>query len=98
MEAYKYAEAVPDENGMLPPVPRELADLSYIERFGVSAVYGRSFLSYGEIQRMMVAENIVQAYLSRKAAQNGTNWAKWAAENPRADDLLKEIEVLIFKE
>ena len=89
MDAYLYAEAVPDDEGKRPPPSKELANLSYIDRFGVKAVLGRDVLSYGEIQRMITAENIVRAYTSRKREEN---WAQWALENPHSDELLKDIE------
>ena len=87
-----YAKAEPDESGNHPPLPKELADLSYIDRFGVKAVYGRDELSFGEIQRMITAENIHEAYLARSRAES---WAKWAQDNPEADRLLKQVEVML---
>jgi len=53
------------------------------------AVYGRQVLSYGEIQRMITAENIVQAFHARKKSEN---WAAWANNNPASARLLAEIE------
>lgn len=41
----------------------------------------------------MMAESVKNAYLSRKASKD---WAKWAAANPKADALLKEIETEIL--
>jgi hypothetical protein len=74
------------------PPPFELNLLSYIDRFGVRAVLGRDDLSAGEIRGMIMAENVVNAYLSRKASDN---WGKWAADNPKMDELLKRIEVMV---
>lgn len=90
MEAYRYAEGAPDAGGKLPPHPRELTTLGYIDRFGVRAVMGKDELAYHEIQEMLAAENVVHAYLARKAS-NG--WGKWAQDNPEADKLLKKVEV-----
>ena len=95
MEAYRYAEGVPDENGNLPPQPRQYIDLGYIDRFGVRAVMGRDELAFHEIQEMLAAENAIDAYLSRKASGD---WGKWAQENPRVDALLKQIEIIIHAE
>ena len=69
-----------------------MLDLSYVDRFGVRAVYGRDELSFSEIQRFLVAENIYNAYMTRKAADD---WAKWATDNPIAAKLLAEVEGLI---
>lgn len=72
--------------------PKEYIDLGYIDRFGVRAVMGRDELAYREIQAMLTAENIISAYYSRSQTDN---WAKWAQDNPQADKLLKEVEILI---
>ena len=90
VEAYRYAQGAPDDDDILPPPPPELALLAYIDRFGVRAILGRDVLRANEVLSMMIAENVVKAYLSRKASEN---WGKWASENPRYDDLLKSIEV-----
>ena len=82
MDAYLFAE-----NNKNPP--REIAELSYIDRFGVMAVYGRPVLSYGEIQRLILAENVVQAFQARKKSDN---WAEWANNNPTSARLLTDIE------
>ena len=65
-------------------MPPELRLLSAIDRFGASAVLGRS-LGAGEIKRMRLAENVVAAYQSR--AQSA-NWATWASENKEMNHLL----------
>lgn len=80
-----------DDNGHS-PISHEIALLGYIDRFGVMAVLGRPVLSYGEIRRMIAAENIFTAYKSRQASDN---WGKWALENQKSDALLKSVEVLI---
>lgn len=94
VDAYLYAEgASTDGRGVRSP---EVIDLGYIEQFGVEAVYGRRILSYGEINRMVIARNVYDAYRSRKAAAaHEGGWAKWAAEHPQTDEMLKRIELLI---
>lgn len=67
-------------------MPRELYMLEYIDRFGATNVLGRP-LGYGEIQRMVIAENIVRAYNARKASDN---WAVWAQKNREANRLLEQ--------
>lgn len=81
--AYRYA----DGRG---PIPAELVALSYIDRFGAQAVLGRP-LGYGEIQRMLTAENIVKWYNER---QKSGNFAQWAADNPDKDRALMEAMLL----
>jgi hypothetical protein len=41
-------------------MPRELILLSYLDRFGAGAVYGRA-LGAGELRRMAAADNLAQA-------------------------------------
>lgn len=65
----------------------EIDVLGKIDRFGVEAVTGRRVLSFGEIRRMIIAENIVAAY--RSSLQNN-NWAEWTEKNPTAAALLVE--------
>jgi hypothetical protein len=57
---------------------RELDLLAAIDRFGGQAVMGRP-LGAGEIKRMIVAEQVVEAYRGRERADN---WAAWADANP----------------
>ena len=85
--AYQYAEG--DTGRGLPPVPYEIALLSYIDRFGARAVTGRETLAAGEIKRMLMAEQIVSAYQSRKASNK---WAEWENANPYKSALLKAVE------
>ena len=40
---------------------------------------------------MIAAENIVTAYLSRRASQN---WGKWAQDNPALEKIILDAEVL----
>lgn len=76
-------------------MPDELLLLGYIDRFGVEAVMGRRELSAGEIRRMFTTENIVNAYLSRKAAMEGGNVAEWATKNPFYVDVLADVENIL---
>jgi hypothetical protein len=57
----------------------------------MDAVLGRRQLFYGETRRMIRAENIATAYYTRK---HSDNWAKWASDNPAAEKLLNEAELL----
>lgn len=69
----------------------ELDKLHKIDRFGLEAVTGRRTFYYGEMNRMIAAENIVTAYESRKRSQN---WAEWTQSNPRLAAILAEAEKL----
>ena len=66
--------------------------LGYIDRFGAEAVTGRRVLSAGQIRRMVAAENVYNAYMSRKASND---WGKWVNENPRMAAILAEVEGLL---
>jgi len=90
--AYEYAAGVLDDDGNPPPKPFELTLLGYIDRFGVTAATGRETLQVGEMRRMILCENIHNAYLSRKASDD---WAKWATDNPFYAVLLREVEGLL---
>jgi hypothetical protein len=76
--AYLYAEG----DG---PEPTELDALRAIRVFGAEAVWGRP-IGVGEMKRMMVAESIVRAHVSRATHKEG--WAAWAAANPGLNALL----------
>mgnify|MGYP003464051790 CR=1 FL=1 len=65
--------------------------LAKIDRFGLEAITGRRKFYHGELSRLIIAENIVMAYNSRKQSNN---WAKWASDNPEAEKLLIEAELL----
>lgn len=56
------------------------------------AVMARPVLSAGEIQRMILTENIVTAYKSRRAAMESDNIVKWANDNPTMAKLLLNVE------
>lgn len=64
--------------------------LTKIERFGIEAITGRKVFYYGELRRMIIAENIVTAYRSRPK----DNWGEWAEKNPELAKILKDAEIL----
>lgn len=71
--------------------PGILSLLDYIDRFGVRAVMGRDTLGAGEMQAMMMADNVRRAYLSRSAYRDehgAENWAEWAMSNPDLSEIL----------
>jgi len=68
------------------PQPEELILLGYIDRFGAQAILGRT-LSAREVRAMVLAENVMRAYRTRKAAQN---WVEWAKQHPEDNALLNE--------
>lgn len=94
MEAYQYAAGI-KVDGMPSPRPDELILLSYIDRFGVEAVTGKKTLSFGDVRRMITAENIVEAYRDRKGSGN---WAEWAEKNPAVSALLMHVEMLLSED
>ena len=59
-----------------------------IDRFGLEAVTGRRQFYFGELRRLICAENIVTAYKDLTRAAN--NWAAWAGSNPELAEILKE--------
>ena len=75
--AYRYA----DGDGT---IPDDLLLLSYCDRFGVEAVYGRT-PGGQELRRMIAAENVVKSYEER---QQSDNWAAWARDNPEKSEIL----------
>jgi hypothetical protein len=81
-DAYAYAS----EGHYSPEIER----LARIDRFGIEAVTGKKVFMFGDFIRLRAAENIVNAYMSRK--QSG-NWAEWVASNPRPAQLLADIEM-----
>ena len=71
--------------------PDELKVLDAIDRFGVAAVMGRPTLGAGEMQRMIVADNVRRAWLSRGAyrdKEGNANWAEWAEAYPELSEVL----------
>lgn len=63
--------------------------LAKIDRFGLEAITGRRQFYFGELRRLIIAENIVNAYRGRSRADS---WAAWANENPGMAELLAEVE------
>ena len=59
-------------------------------------VLGRKTLYYGEMRRMIVAENVFNGYLMRKSHTKG--WADWAEHNKDLANLLFEAEKLCSDE
>lgn len=64
--------------------PDELILLGYIDRFGAQAVFGRA-LTARELRGMVLAENVKNAYESRKKSDN---WGAWQLTHPDEDRLL----------
>jgi hypothetical protein len=85
-DAYRYAS-----KGDYSP---EIDMLYKIDRFGLEAITGRRLFYFGELQRLIVAENIVTAYKSRPK----DNWADWANDNPRMEKILIEAELLCLQQ
>jgi hypothetical protein len=69
----------------------EIDTLAKIDRFGIEPITGRRYFYYGELRRMIVAENIVTAYRSRAQSNN---WAEWVNSNPGLADMLADAEKL----
>lgn len=70
---------------------KELDVLAKVDRFGLKAIYGRDTFYYGELRRLIVAENVHYAYTMRK---NSTEWDKLQAAQPELMNLLFEAEKL----
>ena len=71
--------------------PDVLKLLDYIDRFGVQAVMGRPTLGAGEMQAMIMADNVRRAWLSRNAYRDkdgNANWAEWAEAYPDLSEIL----------
>ncbi len=65
--------------------------LQKIDRFGPEAITGRRQFYYGELRRLVYAENVIKAYQHR---QGSANWAEWAQSNPILAAILSEAEKL----
>jgi len=65
--------------------------LQKIDRFGLEAITGRKQFYYGELQRLMYAEAIVDAY---KSSQRASNWVEWTQSNPYLAKVLVEATKL----
>ena len=72
-----------------------MEQIGRIDRWGLEAVTGRRVFLFGEFIRLRVAENVVNSYRSRQAAGN---WAEWAESNPRAAQILADVEKLLKDE
>jgi len=81
----KAAAYVVADGGQISTSP-ELELLSNIRVYGAEAVVGRP-LGAGEIRRMNVAKNIVNAYNDKI---NADNQAQWAKDNKNKDAILME--------
>ena len=69
----------------------EIDKLARIDRFGLEAITGRRVFFYGELRRLILAENIVLAYRQRAQA---LNWVTWATDHPGLAELLAEADQL----
>ena len=72
---------------------KEIDILRKIDRFGLQAITGRTQFHFGEFRKMIVAENIVNAYQRRAQSKN---WAEWGRDNGTAAELLNEAERLAY--
>lgn len=68
---------------------RELDLLAKIDRFGIKAILGRDVFYYGELRRLILAENIRDAYRARAKSEN---WVTWSTSNPIMAKILVDIE------
>ncbi len=76
-------------------ISREIQLGNLIDRFGVQAIFGRSYLGAAEINKMLAAQRIVR--LSREIkeytdAEGKINWVKWAQEDPQGAKDLAEAQ------
>lgn len=60
-------------------ISNELKLAKLIDRFGVDAVMGRSWLSANEILRMQIAETIMRLYAEM---QRYDDWTQFKRDNP----------------
>jgi hypothetical protein len=63
----------------------ELVD--FIDRFGAQAVLGR-MLNQNEMQKMILADKIRNAFIERESSGD---WTEWAKRNPTLNDLIIEV-------
>jgi len=91
LDAYLYAEQAQNKDGTYPAQPSNLSDLHLIDRFGATAM-GYDVLPFGKIRHMIITENIVNAYETRKRSEN---WDKWAQANPDMLQVLTKIEIML---
>lgn len=72
----------------------EVEALRLLRRWGAAAVYGR-VLGRGEMLRLGVVEELIEAYLSRERFRDGDgkeNWALWAQRNPALAEALESAQ------
>ena len=82
--AYQYAES-----GGRSPLYLQMSFLA--KSYGVPSFMGRTLYAH-EVYRMNMAQQVYDAYLSRKASEN---WADWATKNEDAAHLLARVERLL---
>ena len=63
--------------------------LAKIDRWGLESITGRKQFWYGELRKLITAENIVNAYTSRARAND---WAAWARDNSVMAQILADVE------
>lgn len=68
-------------------MPVELQTGQYITKFGAWAVMGRPLYLH-EIKEIIIAENVENAYRSRRASGD---WAKWTSENQTMAEILSRL-------
>lgn len=73
----------------------ELKLLAVLDRFGSQAVFGSEPIPANILNKMLMAEGL---FLSHKAREASSNWAEWAAENPKASEILNKITIEAAKD
>jgi len=73
-------------------MPTDYKKLKYIDRFNSLAIDGE--LSYKEMKRMTVVENIINGYRGRQRAMQD-DVVKWRQENRDISNLLDYAEKLV---
>ena len=69
----------------------EIDTAAKIDRWGLEAITGRKQFYFGELRRLIAAENIVTAHKSRAHA---TDWAAWVRDNSVLASILMDAEKL----
>ena len=57
-----------------------------IAKYGVEAITGEKVLPVRLLRDMNIANNIINAWQSRKASES---WAEWTQDNPEASEILE---------
>lgn len=81
--AYRYANNRAHEKP-----PRDLEMFWMIKTFGWEAAHTAPA---GELRRMMIANNVYEAYMSR---ERSNEWGEWAEANPEANDMLNRAMMI----